>query len=189
MSTYGIILRPFEEDISVSHTDDICVNLIAEFDSYPSFPVLWNDGETISLTVRNDNETDINLRVDGLISDNSIVLLSGYIGMEILCSSAELEQFYNLHIPEEGSIVDITSASASLTLRIFMNGHQVADVSDDAHMTVAKTIRSSGSSLSISTNPLTLTAVVLAVVSDWSDRLMSDMADMRMQDMIYTEVG
>lgn len=189
MSAYHIILRPFEQDVSVHHADSSCIDLITEFDAPSSFPITWNTGETVSLTARGCEGEDIRLHISGLVSDNSLVFISGDFGMEILCSSAELERFYNLRIPDCGSIIDVTSASSTLTLRIFMNGHQMADICDDSHMIVAKTMRSGGSSLRIATNPLTLTAVILSLVSDWSDSLMSDLADISMQDMIYTEVG
>lgn len=189
MSAYHIILRPFEQDVSVHHADSSCIDLITECDAPSSFPITWNTGETVSLTAWGCEGEDIRLHISGLVSDNSLVFISGDFGMEIMCSSAELEQFYNLHTPDSGSIVDISSASSTLTLRIFMNGYQMADICDDSHMTVTKNMRSNGSSLNISTNSITLTAVVLAMVSDWSDGLMGDLADIRMQDMIYTEVG
>ena len=189
MSAYHIILRPFEQDVSVHHADSSCIDLIAEVDVSSAFPIVWSDGEVVSLTVRCGGGSDIDLHISGLVSDNSLVLLSGDLGMEIMCSSAELEQFYNLHTPDNGSIVDISSASSTLTLRIFMNGYQMVDICDDSHMTVAKTMRSDGSSINALTHPLILTAVVLAFVSDWSDSCIDDLSEMMMQNMIYTEVG
>lgn len=189
MSTYNIVLRPFEEDVTVAHSDEGCIHLLAKFDDYDEFPVSWNNGDAVSLIVGNEDGSDVVLRVEGLVSDNSIVLLYGSCGMEILCSSADFERFYNLHISESGSILEMVSDSARLTMRIFLSGNLHVDMSDHTHMTVAKNMRSNESILRIETHQITLTAVVLAVVSVWSDSLMSDLADVTMQDMIYTEVG
>ena len=189
MSAYHIILRPLEQDVSVHHADSSCIDLIAEVDASSAFPIVWSDGEAVSLTVRCGGGPDIDLHISGLVSDNSLVLISGDLGMEILCPSASLERFYNLRFPKSGSIVEVSSESARLTLTVSLSGDQCADVDDYTHMVIAKNMRGDGSSINALTHPLTLTAVVLAFVSDWSDSCIDDLSEMMMQDMIYTEVG
>lgn len=166
MAKYQMILRPVESHATIT----------AKLD------------ETVSVILR-DAERHILMTVEGLVSDGSLRFLDSQEIMEIYCQASKLERCKNLIWDAEAATIEIFSDRSGIFVTIGLSGDFWGDVRFESNMDVAKSLFHSGEQILISTGSATLTAVILAVMTEWSDFLMSDLSDMLMKDMIYTEVG
>lgn len=154
------------------------------------FPIFWGDDRHVRLTLRDDNDLWTPLTLEGLISDGALLFLDApSLELSLQTSPAQLDRLRNLHPDPDGITVDLVTSAASLTLRAELSVEFPVGVSFAGNMQVAKDVAGNGDTVVFETAPATITAVILALVSTWTEYQMTDLTDMLLQDMIYTEVG
>ena len=128
------------------------------------------------------------LTVDGLVSDNAIIDLAGHTLFAITSSPALLESFRNIHPTADGTMLEIETRNASISLRVHLKAIWELGIDVSGRLTAMRNLYLREQSMDMQSFPAAMTLVVLAMMSDWSDAFMSDLVDMPLQDMIYTEV-
>ena len=153
-----------------------------------NIPILWSSGESVSVVIHDQAQT-FKLCVAGLISDGSLVDISGEFLIELQSDVDILDVMTNLHANYETLVVDIISQTVSLSATISLADSLYIDAIHSSHMIIARDVGAQSIIAESTTNSAILSAVILAVVADWSEETIRDLSALSMRDMAYTEVG
>ena len=143
---------------------------------------------TVSTIYNTAHDGPYLLQISGLVSDGQMVDIAGGLALKVTTDKAELNYPVNLK-PAAGDTISIAQAQVNLDVVRNLSGTIPIHVGFNAAVTVSRVFAGSYNQINVSTDSADLSASVLALISDWSEFKLSDIADMTLDQLVYKEVG
>lgn len=146
------------------------------------------ENDTVSTIYDTAHDGPYLMQISGLVSDGQMVDIAGGFSLLVKTDRAELNYPVNLK-PASGDTINITQAQVDMDVVRNLSGTIPIHVGFSAAVTVSRVFAGSDNQVNVSTDSADLSASVLALISDWTEFKLSEIADMTLDQLVYKEVG
>lgn len=124
---------------------------------------------------------------DGLVSDKQLVNLTGRLDVLVDSVQADVDASFVLKPVHEDALYLATTQTDMEVVRNLAT-ELMLQAGFSGNVTVEYALNGAEDCVDISTLPSTLSGSVYALVSEWTESLLSDLEDMSLDELIYKEV-